>query len=113
VLALEAGLKLDINHLRRAGTIRPHWDGQKAGSLRVRYPDGFEQEILFTSRPRHFGGRQYFSSVRDGPALLVLLEAAWRDSILPVGKHGGGGSHIRQRNRIGRLVATWLKIRSG
>jgi hypothetical protein len=55
---LENGLKLDINRLLREGTIPRAMDGEKAGSLRVRYPD-FEQEIRFVSRRRHFGGRQF------------------------------------------------------
>jgi hypothetical protein len=36
-------------------------NGEKAGTLSVKYPEiGFEQEIRFTSRPRHYGGRQFF-----------------------------------------------------
>jgi hypothetical protein len=58
---LEAGLKLDINQLRRTGVMRRNLNGEKAGMLTVKYPEiGFEQEIHFTSRPRHFGGRQFF-----------------------------------------------------
>ena len=56
---LESGQRLDINALMRAGTINP--EGAPAGSLRVSYPTiGFTQDIIFTSRKRHFGGRQYF-----------------------------------------------------
>jgi hypothetical protein len=73
-VCLETGLKLDINRLRRAGTIPPALDGQKAGSLRVRYTElGFEQEIQFVSRPRHFGGRQfYFQCPATGRPCSVL-----------------------------------------
>jgi hypothetical protein len=60
-VCLEAGLRLDINKLRRTGVMPRGLNGEKAGILGVRYPDiGFEQEIHFTSRPRHFGGRQFF-----------------------------------------------------
>lgn len=58
-VCLEAGLKLDINRLLRDGTIPRTIKDEKAGSLRVRYPD-FEQDIHFVSRPRHFGGRQFY-----------------------------------------------------
>jgi hypothetical protein len=58
---LEDGQRLDINKLMRDGTVPRALDGAKAGTLRVAYPTiGFEQEIHFTSRPRHFGGRQFF-----------------------------------------------------
>jgi hypothetical protein len=58
-VCLEDGLKLDINRLRRAGTIPGELNGEVAGTLSVKYPEiGFEQEIAFVSRSRHFGGRQ-------------------------------------------------------
>ena len=58
---LEAGLKLDINQLRRDGLMSKDLGGATAGSLSLSYPEiGFTQEIHFTSRPRHFGGRQFF-----------------------------------------------------
>jgi hypothetical protein len=60
-VCLEAGLKLDINALRRSGAMAKDMGGATAGTLSVRYPEiGFEQEIRFTSRPRHYGGRQFF-----------------------------------------------------
>jgi hypothetical protein len=73
-VCLEAGLKLDMNTLRRAGTIPPAPDGQKAGSLRVRCPD-FEQEIQFVSRQRHFGGRQFYFQC---PATGRLCSVLWK-----------------------------------
>ena len=58
---LEAGQRISIDELRRDGLMPRDLNGAKAGTLRVAYPDiGFEQEIVFTSRPRHFGGRQFF-----------------------------------------------------
>ena len=57
---LEAGQRLDINRLRRDGLMPRDLHGAKAGSLRVTYPDGFEQEIIFVSRKRHLGGRQFY-----------------------------------------------------
>jgi hypothetical protein len=72
---LEAGQKLDINALRRAGTIPPALNGEKAGSLSVRYPDGFEQEITFVSRKRHYGGRQFYFVC---PVTGRLCSVLWR-----------------------------------
>ena len=58
---LESGQRLDINRLRRDGHMAKDLDGAKAGTLRVRYPTiGFEQQIEFVSRQRHFGGRQFY-----------------------------------------------------
>jgi hypothetical protein len=71
---LEAGLKLDINRLFRDGTMPRAMGGEKAGSLRVRYPD-FEQEIQFVSRPRHFGGRQFYFQC---PATGKLCSVLWK-----------------------------------
>lgn len=73
-VCLEAGLKLDMNRLRRAGIIPPALGSQKAGSLRVRYPD-FEQEIQFVSRQRHFGGRQFYFVC---PATGRLCSVLWK-----------------------------------
>jgi hypothetical protein len=75
-VCLENGLKLDINRLRRAGTIPRELDGEKAGSLSVKYIEiGFEQEIVFVSRSRHFGGRQYYFVC---PATGRLCSVLWR-----------------------------------
>ncbi len=58
---LEHGQRIDINQLRRDGLMPRSLDGATAGTLRVSYPAiNFEQDINFTSRPRHFGGRQFF-----------------------------------------------------
>jgi hypothetical protein len=71
-VCLEAGLKLDINKLRRTGIMPRAMQGEKAGSLRVRYPD-FEQEICFTSCLRPYGGRQfYFQCPATGRRCSVL-----------------------------------------
>jgi hypothetical protein len=75
-VCLETGLKLDINALRRAGTIPPALNGEKTGSLSVKYPEiGFEQEIAFVSRKRHFGGRQYYFVC---PATGRLCSVLWK-----------------------------------
>jgi hypothetical protein len=73
---LEAGQKLDINQLRRAGHMPRDLQGASAGSILVEYPAiGFSQEIRFTSRPRHYGGRQfYFECPVTGRRCSVL----WR-----------------------------------
>jgi hypothetical protein len=58
---LQDGQRLDINQLMRDGAMPRDLNGAKAGTLSVRYPEiGFEQEVTFVSRPRHFGGRQFF-----------------------------------------------------
>jgi hypothetical protein len=60
-IPLEAGQRLNINALLRSGVMPRGLNGEKAGTLRVSYPTiGFEQEIKFTSQPRHYGGRQFF-----------------------------------------------------
>jgi hypothetical protein len=73
-VCLEAGLKLDINRLLRSGVMPHAMGGEKAGSLRVRYPD-FEQEIQFVSRQRHFGGRQFYFQC---PATGRLASVLWK-----------------------------------
>ena len=71
-VCLEAGLKLDINRLLRDGTMPRAMGAAIAGSLWVHFPD-FDQEIQFDSRPRHFGGRQfYFRCPTTGRLCSVL-----------------------------------------
>jgi hypothetical protein len=74
-VCLQDGQRLDINALRRNGTIqlRP---GEAAGTFLVTMPQiGFEQKILFVSRRRHLGGRQYFF---ECPATGKLASVLWR-----------------------------------
>lgn len=60
-VCLEYGQRLDINQLRRDGLMVKDLNGASAGTLLVKYPEiGFTQEIAFTSRSRHYGGRQYY-----------------------------------------------------
>jgi hypothetical protein len=60
-VCLEEGMRLNINQLLSSGAMPRPANGETAGTLSVRYPEiEFEQEIRFTSRPRHFGGRQYY-----------------------------------------------------
>jgi hypothetical protein len=76
-VCLESGAKLDINRLLREGEISP------GGGviLRLEFGDGSQQEIALTSRPRHFGGKQwYFLCPRTGRSVSVLwrpLGARW------------------------------------
>jgi hypothetical protein len=59
-VCLQDGQRLDINALRRNGTIKLN-PGEAAGTFLVSMPQiGFEQRILFVSRRRHLGGRQFF-----------------------------------------------------
>ena len=74
-VCLETGQRLDINQLRRTSIMPRELEGEKAGSIWVRYPDGFEQEIQFVSRRRHFGGRQYYFQC---PAMGRLASVLWR-----------------------------------
>ena len=82
---LEDGLKLDLNHLARKGFIKPgtnvgargiSWTSSHQGAIAsgvisadMTNPDhawfrlaigSFAQQITLVSRPRHFGGRQWF-----------------------------------------------------
>src|SRR6185312_16954697 len=60
-ICLEHGQRLDINQLRRDGNMPRDLSDSSGGTLSVKYPTiSFEQEIRFTSRPRHYGGRQYY-----------------------------------------------------
>jgi len=68
-VCLESGAKLDINRLFRDGTI-PHDGG---AGIRIEFSDGSQQEIALTSRPRHFGGKQwYFLCPRTGRPVSVV-----------------------------------------
>src|SRR5258705_6547425 len=91
---LEAGPKLDTNALLRSGIMSRPAAGEKAGSLVVRYPEiGFEQEINFVSRPRHFGGRQLYFRC---PATGRLCSTLWKPP---------GASRFASRQAWGRQVA--------
>jgi hypothetical protein len=86
---LESGAKLDINQLLRDGTI-PHDGG---AGIRIEFSDGSQQEIALTSRPRHFGGKQwYFLCPRTGRPVSVL----WRPP---------GARRFASRQAWGRQVA--------
>jgi len=75
---LESGQKLDINQLRRTGVIPAALNGEKAGTLGVKFPQiDFAQEIQFVSRKRHFGGRQYYFVC---PVSGRLASVLWRPS---------------------------------
>jgi len=84
---------LDINKLLRAGIIPRAMDGETAGSLSVRYADGFAQEIRFVSRPRHFGGRQFYF---ECPAIGRLCSVLWKPN---------GATRFCCRQAWGRQVA--------
>lgn len=91
-VCLNDGQRLDINRLIRDGTIPPAMKNEKAGPLRVRYPE-FEQEIRFASRPRHFGGRQWYFQC---PATGRLCSVLWKPP---------GASRFACRQAWGRQVA--------
>jgi hypothetical protein len=71
---LQDGQRLDMNKLLRNGIIPRAMKDEKAGSLTVRFP-GFEQEIRFASRARHFGGRQWYFQC---PVTGRLASVLWR-----------------------------------
>jgi hypothetical protein len=74
-VCLQDGQKLDINQLRRSGAISRDL-GAVAGSLSVKFRQiGFEQEIKFTSRPRHLGGKQYYF---ECPVTGRLASVLWK-----------------------------------
>jgi hypothetical protein len=67
-VCLESGAKLDINRLFRDGAV-----SSGGGILCIEFSDGSQQEIALTSRPRHFGGKQwYFRCPRTGRPASVL-----------------------------------------
>jgi hypothetical protein len=91
-VCLQDGPRLDISKLLRDGSMPRAMGGEKAGSLRVRFP-GFEQEIRFTSRPRHFGGRQFYFIC---PSTGRLASVLWRPN---------GASRFASRQAWGNRVA--------
>jgi hypothetical protein len=68
--------RLDINALIRSGAVPRALNGEKAGTLSVKYPEiGFEQQIRFTSCPRPFGGRQFYFQC---PVTGRMASVLWR-----------------------------------
>ena len=117
-VTLENGLKLDLNRLARRGFIQPgayrgsgiSWTNSYTGEelasgwitadmsepatgwLRIKL-GAIDQTISLTSRPRHFGGRQwYFVCPRLGQPFSVLWMPA-------------GANSFASRKRWGRQVA--------
>jgi hypothetical protein len=115
---LEDGLKLDLNKLIRDGLARPgfycrspiRWtrtrDGAEVASASIAVKmlgeasgwfsleiDGYRQEIALESRPRHFGGRQWYFVC---PSRGCLVSVLWRPY---------GGRAFASRQAWGRRVA--------
>jgi hypothetical protein len=71
---LESGQRLDINALRRDGIMDKDLNGALA--VVVKFPQiDFEQKIALTSRPRPYGGRQYYFVC---PATQRRCAVLWR-----------------------------------
>ena len=117
-ICLEDGLKLDLNLLARKGFIKfdgnigargISWSNSRQGeiargviSANMTNPDhtwfrlaigSFAQQITLVSRPRHFGGRQWFFLC---PATGELATVLWRPP---------GASKFCSRQAWGRQVA--------
>src|SRR6516225_4360502 len=114
---LEDGLKLDLNHLARKGLINPgansgargiSWSNSQGeiarGVITADMTDadhawlrlamgGYVQQITLVSRPRHFGGRQWFFLC---PATGRLATVLWKPP---------GASKFCSRQAWGRQVA--------
>ena len=116
---LQDGLKLDLNQLARRGFIKfganigargiswshSHWGEIASGVIsadmtdpndvlfRIMTVDGFSQRITLVSRPRHFGGRQWFFLC---PATHRLATVLWKPP---------GASKFSSRQAWGRQVA--------
>ena len=117
-VCLQSGLKLDLNRLARKGYIRfganigiqgitwsdSYWGEIARGLITadMTHPDnawfeisigGFRQRITLVSRPRHFGGRQWFFQC---PATNRLATVLWRPP---------GATSFCSRQAFGRQVA--------
>jgi len=117
-VCLQDGLKLDLNQLARQGFIKfganigargISWSNSRQGEIArgvisadMTNPDSawfrmavgqFAQQITLVSRPRHFGGRQWFFLCPDTAGLATVL---WRPP---------GASTFCSRQAWGRQVA--------
>lgn len=101
-VCLQGGLKLDLNRLARMGVIKPgannglrgitwtssYWgelatgmisadmSGQYQGWFRIQL-GSLDQRIILVSRPRHFGGRQWYFMC---PAMNRPASVLWKPS---------------------------------
>jgi hypothetical protein len=124
-LCLQDGLQLDLNHLAKKGFIRlganigargivwnnSYWGEVARGEITADMNNGhigwfcisiggLEQRIILFSKPRHFGGRQWYFVC---PVTNELASVLWRPNgatDLPAGMPGGGKSPIGRNSMI-------------
>jgi hypothetical protein len=115
---LQDGLKLDLNRLAAQGAVKwnrfsgpttiqwtsDYWghvasavisadmSAERMGVFRIRFSER-EQTIFLSSRPRHFGGRQWYFVC---PYMNSLVSVLWKPP---------GASYFASRQKWGRQVA--------
>ena len=111
-VCLNDGQRLDINRLIRDGTIPPAMKNEKAGPLRMRYPE-FEQEICFRAARGISVAGNGISNVRRQAGFARYSGSRPERHASPVGKPGGVRSHIGRSSWCRQIGLTWQRRRSG
>src|SRR6516165_8164596 len=131
---LQDGLKLDLNHLARKGFVefganigarRISWSNSHRGAIAsgvisadMTDPShawfriaigGVVQQMALVSRPRHFGGRQWFFVCPVTSGLATVLEAAWSQQVLQSASLGPAGRLSLAISKCVRQGVPWQR----